>query len=264
MLILAGLIRLAGWMIILMTVVGVIAPNAFKDKKTGKIPKRSELLAGGLVLAVIASIVAAWIAPEDTPSEVVREVKPQASTSSSLAALPASADKPDTPKPKKPLDLAEARWLAKGTLQVINEAEESLMDGIRLGDNLGITRHVGRSMVEELRRWPTLSERQPGDHRQHFSHCQNAAMALQRLAGVATLARTVDSMKYVRHGEAWYHEEKQKCEQQLEATDSQIKAAIAAGDAEWDLGGFDCPTVFATDGKMVDRPKPAYCKTDTQ
>ncbi|MCW5223503.1 hypothetical protein D5041_07810 [Verminephrobacter aporrectodeae subsp. tuberculatae] len=264
--ILAVLIGLLGLLMLLVTVAGVVAPNTFKDKKTGEIPKRIELLIGGLLIAGIAFIVAAWIAPEDAPSEVVQEVKPQASTPSSLAAPPASADKPDTPEPKKPLDLAEARLFAEGTLQVINEAEESLMDGIQLGDQSGITRHVWRPLVEELGRWPTMIERQPDDHRQHFSYCQTAAMTLQQLSAIVTHERTVDSMKYVRQGEARYHKEKQKCEQQLEATDSQIKAAIAAEDAELQrkFGGRDCLTVFEVDkqtGEMVDKPKPAHCKT---
>ena len=177
----------------------------------------------------------------------------------------AAAEKPNTPELKKPLDLAEARLFAKGTLKVINDAEQSLNDGIQLGDGAGITKHVWKPLQAELARWPTLVERRPNDQREHFAYCQDAALKLQILSDSVKRERTVESMKYLRKDEAEYRKAKQQCEQQVKATDSQIKAAIAAEDAELKekFGGRECLTVLDVDsqtGKIVEAPKPPHCK----
>ncbi|MCW8209034.1 hypothetical protein D8B24_18890 [Verminephrobacter aporrectodeae subsp. tuberculatae] len=90
-------------------------------------------------------------------------------------------------------------------------------------------------------------------------------MNLQGLSFMVTREQTVEMRKYLRQSEARYLEEKQKCEQQLEKTDSQIKAAIAAEDAELKrkFGGRECLRVIMLDkngGEAVDKPRPAYCK----
>lgn len=219
--------------------------------------------------AMLAFVIAAWIAPDEASSEAVAVAKSEAAAPSSVAAtaevLAASADKPNKPELKKPLDLAEARLFAKSTLRVINEAEQSLNDGIQLGDGAGITKHVWRPLQAELERWPTLVERQPNDQREHFSYCQDAALKLQILSDAVKRERTVESMKYLRKDEAEYRKAKQQCEQQVKATDSQIKATIAAEDAELKrkFGGRDCLAVYDVDkqtGKVVEQPKPAHCK----
>ena len=90
-------------------------------------------------------------------------------------------------------------------------------------------------------------------------------MRLQTISYAVQRERTVESMKYLRKDEAEYRKAKQQCEQQVKATDSQIKAAIAAEDAELKekFGGRECLTVLDVDsktGKIVEAPKPTHCK----
>lgn len=264
--ILAGIVGLVGLLCLLVVVVGLISPSFFKDKKTGEVPKRSHIAVGGVAGAFIAFAIAGALAPDAAPAEQVAEKAPTvAQTMPEQAAPAAAAEKPSVPEPKKPLDLTEARLFAKGTLKVINEAEQSLNDGIQLGDGAGITKHVWRPLQAELERWPTLVERQPNDQREHFAYCQDAALKLQILSAAVKRERTVESMKYLRKDEAEYRKAKQQCEQQVKATDSQIKAIIAAEDAELKkkFGGRECLTVYGVDqqtGKVIEEPKPAHCK----
>ncbi len=267
--VLAGLIVLLGLLFVLVAALGAVAPGIFKDKKTGEVPKRSHLLAGGTVAAMLAFVMATWIAPDEASSEAVAVAQPDVAAPSSVAAtaepLAASADKQNKPELKKPVDLAEARLFAKNTLRVINEAEQSLKDGLQLGDGASITKHVWRPLQGELERWPTLVERRPNDQRGHFAYCQDAALKLQIFADAVQRERTVASMKYLRKDEAEYRKAKQQCEQQVKATDSQINATIAAEDAELKrkFGGRDCLVVYDVDkqtSKLVEQPKPAHCK----
>lgn len=88
--ILAGLIGLLGLLFILVAVLGVVAPRIFKDKKTGEVPKRSHMLAGGAIAAVIAFVIAGVIAPapEETPT-----AEPQQAVAKSAPQSPAPAAK---------------------------------------------------------------------------------------------------------------------------------------------------------------------------
>lgn len=265
--VLAGIVGLVGLLCLLVAAVGLIAPSFFKDKKTGEVPKRSHLAMGGVAGSFIAFAIAGALLPDTAPADQVAEKAPAAAqTKPEQAAAPAAAaEKPSVPEPKKPLDLTEARLFAKGTLKVINEAEQSLNDGIQLGDGAGITKHVWKPLQAELERWPTLVERQPNDQREHFAYCQDAALKLQILSDAVKRERTVESMKYLRKDEAEYRKAKQQCEQQVKATDSQIKAAVAAEDAELKkkFGGRECLTVYGVDqqtGKVIEEPKPAHCK----
>ncbi|RIQ63455.1 hypothetical protein [Bordetella avium] len=233
--------------------------------------QKAGIVTGWCVLAVLVLAVVSEDEPAETataspagPSQTVAaaQAKPE---QVAPAAVP---EKSSVPEPKKPLDLAEARLFAKGTLRVINEAEQSLNDGIQLGDGAGITKHVWKPLQAELERWPTLVERQPNDQREHFSYCQDAALRLQILSDAVKRERTVETMKYLRKDEAEYRKAKQQCEQQVKATDSQIKAAIAAEDAELKkkFGGRECLTVYGVDqqtGKVIEEPKPAHCKKST-
>lgn len=264
--ILAGIVGLIGLLCLLVVVVGLISPSFFKDKKTGEVPKRSHVAVGGVAGSFIAFAIAGALAPDTAPAEQVAEKVPAVAQTMPEQATPAAAaEKPNAPEPKKPLDLAEARLFAKGTLRVINEAEQSLNDGIQLGDVAGIAKHVQRPLRAELDRWPTLVERHSNDQREHFAYCHDAAMKLQTLSYAVQRERTVESMKYLRKDEAEYRKAKQQCEQQVKATDSQIKAAIAAEDAELKkkFGGRECLTVYGVDqqtGKVIEEPKPAHCK----
>ncbi len=234
--ILAGLIALLGCLFLLVAALGVIAPSIFKDKKTGDVPKRLRLAVSGIAASFIAFVIAGALLPDappaadETSSAATPAAEPDASTpdvATEVAAV--SAEQPTAPEPtyEEPLELADARRFADNTLRVINEAEQSLNDGIQLGDRAGITRHVWRPLQAELDRWPTLIGRHPDDQREHFLDCQDAALKLQMLSHGVTRERTVESMKYLRKDEAEYRKAKQRCEQQVKATDSQIKAAAA-------------------------------------
>lgn len=220
------------------------------------------VITGWCVLAVL--VLALVSEDESAESALAGPITAVAAVQTQRLAPPAAAEKPNAPEPKMPLDLAEARLFAKGMLRVINEAEQSLNDGIQLGDVAGIAKHVQRPLQAELERWPTLVERQPTDQREHFAYCHDAAMRLQTLSYAVQRERTVESMKYLRKDEAEYRKAKQQCEQQVKATDSQIKAAIAADDAELirKFGGRECLTVFDADpttGQIKEKPKPPHC-----
>lgn len=166
---------------------------------------------------------------------------------------------------KNSLDLAEARVLAKDTLQVINQAEQSLKDGIQLGDEAGVAKHVRPPLNTVLDQWPSLLERVADDQREHFAYCRDTVVRLQTLSYSVTQQQTVESKKYLRKEDADYQKTKQKCEQQVNATDSQIKAAVAAEDAELKekFGGRECLAVYGVNkqtGEVVEEPKPAHCK----
>ncbi|MFS4550048.1 hypothetical protein [Comamonas resistens] len=171
----------------------------------------------------------------------------------------------ETPITSKPLDLTQARELARSTLGVINEAEKSLIDGLKLGDMLGITKYVRQPLDAQLAQWPKLLESPPGDQREQFAYCKEAAMQLHSLSFSAARQQTVETKKFLDKEESDYRKIKQKCEARLNTTDSQIKASIAAEEAELKekFGGRECLTVYDLDsatGKVIEQPKPAHCK----
>lgn len=275
---LALIISFIGLLCSLIAVLGVIAPSLFKDKKTGVVPKRSKLLVGGVVGSVFAFGVAAALMPPtakplaaaqptvaQAPMQMAVDTSPRTSTAEPVQAVAAAQT-----EQKKPLDLEAARLLATSTLRVIGEAEQSLRDGIQLGDGAGITKHVSKPLQVELAKWSTFFSRPPGDQREHFSYCQDAALKLQMMSASVQRERTVESMKYLRKDEAEYLKAKQQCEQQVKATDSQIKAAVAAEDADLRKrlgGGRECLTVYGVDkqtGQVAAQPKPAHCKNSGQ
>jgi hypothetical protein len=212
----------------------------------------------GVIALVLVSVLFELNEEQDLPAaQAVAEIPP--------APTERPAEPESKPEHKKPLDLAKARLFAKGTLRIINEAEQSLNDGIQLGDVAGIAKHVQRPLQAELEQWPSLVERQPNDQREHFSYCHDAAMRLQTLSYAVQRERTVESMKYLRKDDAEYRNVKQQCEQQLAATDGQIKAAITAEDAELKkkFGGRECLKVFTLDkntGQVIEVPRPPHCK----
>lgn len=77
---LAGLVGLLGLLFLLIAILGVIAPAIFKNKKTGEVPGRFQLLVGGGVLAVVAFIISGTLAPS-----------PEASTIQSASSQPTGA-----------------------------------------------------------------------------------------------------------------------------------------------------------------------------
>lgn len=161
--------------------------------------------------------------------------------------------------------LSEARAFATDTLAVLEEAESSLRDGIKLGDDLGITRYVQKPLRDELTKWPAFLKMKDDDQRRHFTRCQDAMLALNGLSYSAARQATVENLKTVRKHEASYIKEKQACIKAINTSDAQIKAAIAAEDAELKrkFGGRECLTVYDFDkatNQLITLPKPSHCK----
>lgn len=65
----AGLTELLGFLLLLIASIGVVAPSLFQDKKTGKIPKRSELLLGGTIASIAFFIASALLTPTSEPQK---------------------------------------------------------------------------------------------------------------------------------------------------------------------------------------------------
>lgn len=230
-----------------------------------------ELFAGFAVLGIALAIGLTMCSGKENAKSVAVDAPPtQIAEAQSTPVHTAPEPRKGSQSPsvqtlKNSLDLEEARVLAKNTLQVINEAEQSLKDGIQLGDEAGIAKHVRRPLNALLAQWPSMLERVADDQREHFAYCRETAVRLQTLSYSTTHQQTVESKKYLRKEEADYQKTKQKCEQQINATDSQIKAAVAAEDAELKekFGGRECLTVYGVNkqtGEIVEEPKPAHCK----
>jgi hypothetical protein len=195
------------------------------------------------------------------PAAVATE--PAAAASVAKAASAASEGQADSAT-LPPMDLLAARRFAKGTLKVIDEAQQSLQDAIQLRDKIGIMRFVIRPLDAELERWPTLVTRHQDDQRQHFDYCRHAALMLQNLAHSVGREQTVESLKYVRKDEAAFNEAKQQCVDELKVTDQAIAQAAANEEAELKrkFGGRECLTVMTVDkatGQIAPKPKPAHC-----
>jgi hypothetical protein len=87
--VLAIIIRIAGCIFILITVLGVLAPVLFKDKKTGAVPKRQEFLIGGIALTALLFSVAWVIAPVAPEREAdVAVSQPATETSAAVQSPP--------------------------------------------------------------------------------------------------------------------------------------------------------------------------------
>lgn len=74
---------------LVLTIVAWFKPAAFTDKKTGKVPKRSEIAGGMFVLMLIASGISVWLSPQ--PSAPADKPKPVSSATSSTTPVAATA-----------------------------------------------------------------------------------------------------------------------------------------------------------------------------
>lgn len=70
----ASIFALLGLIFLIATVVGIASPALFKDKKTGEIPKRSQILVGGICASVIAFVITGFVAPEPEKEAIQAEV----------------------------------------------------------------------------------------------------------------------------------------------------------------------------------------------
>lgn len=102
----AGLIFVAGLIVLLAGSVGFVAPSLFKDKKTGETPKRLHLLLGGIFGAVVLFAVGAVLAPDKgATGEQVKASEAKASDVKppEVKALTAAVEEPkEAPAAKKP------------------------------------------------------------------------------------------------------------------------------------------------------------------
>ncbi|MBG7114707.1 hypothetical protein GHU20_13485 [Pseudomonas aeruginosa] len=70
--VLASVVGLLGLLFVLVAIVGLVSPRWLKNKRTGEVPKRSELLLGGVVAGVAAFLISSFLRP-DPPSQDVAQ-----------------------------------------------------------------------------------------------------------------------------------------------------------------------------------------------
>lgn len=88
MAILAGVFGLLGLVFWLVALLGLISPKLFTDKKTGEVPTRAAMGAGGAVAGIVAFVISAVISP-DSPTETA------AADSSAPAVIAKAESKPE-------------------------------------------------------------------------------------------------------------------------------------------------------------------------
>ncbi|ALS60684.1 hypothetical protein [Pandoraea norimbergensis] len=96
---LAGLFGVLSFLFLVVTLVGVIAPSLFKDKKSGEVPKRLHFLVGGVAGSVIAFVIAGALAPEKSPdsTSIASAEHVVADAKAIPSAVTTSKDVPQTP-----------------------------------------------------------------------------------------------------------------------------------------------------------------------
>lgn len=72
---------IVGCIVILVTIVGVVSPQAFTDKKTGEIPKRLPLVLGGLIVSSISFVIAISLSPDVSSKNTALDSPPKESVS---------------------------------------------------------------------------------------------------------------------------------------------------------------------------------------
>ncbi|MFN3437813.1 MAG: hypothetical protein ACK41V_08985 [Acidovorax sp.] len=231
-----------------------------------------EALVGLVGLGVAVAVTMTMCSGGGEKAEAAAE-KTAVSPSASITPKQAAAVAVTPPKPAQaeiaewpPMGRADARRFAQRTLQVVDEAQDSLADVLRLSDRAGLYKLVLNPLQQESERWPLLMARHVDDQRQHFSSCQDAMLRLVSLAHTANKTQTAETLKYFRQDEGKFQRVKQRCIEELAVTDAQITAKIAAEEADLQKrfgGGRECLTVFTTDknGQVVAKPKPAHCKS---
>lgn len=103
---LAGLIGLISLLFLLIAVIGVVAPSLFKNKKTGEIPKRRELLLGGIVVSFVAFIISGWLLSTEEPQKQGQENNKVAQAVTELTEQKNAIEKKETSKPDKTLGVS--------------------------------------------------------------------------------------------------------------------------------------------------------------
>lgn len=100
MAVMAGLLAMLGLLMLLVALIGFVLPALFKNKKTGEIPKRSQMLIGGFVAGMISFAISAVLMP-DQKSEVVSNGK----VSAVATTVSDSSENAVKPKPQNSLGI---------------------------------------------------------------------------------------------------------------------------------------------------------------
>lgn len=100
MAVIAGLLAILGLLMLVVALLGFALPALFKNKKTGEIPKRSQMLIGGFVAAMISFAISAVLMPDQKSEVVSNSVAPAAA-----AAATDSSGNTAEPKPQKSLGM---------------------------------------------------------------------------------------------------------------------------------------------------------------
>lgn len=101
MAVIAGLLAILGLLMLVVALLGFALPALFKNKKTGEIPKRSQMLIGGFVAAMISFAISAVLMPGQKSEVVSNSVAPAAAAAAATDSSGYTAE----PKPQKSLGM---------------------------------------------------------------------------------------------------------------------------------------------------------------
>ncbi|GAB3390332.1 hypothetical protein [Azotobacter armeniacus] len=94
---LAGILSVLALVLALATIVGVIAPSLFRNRKTGEVPKRLSLLVWGCISVLVAMVLAGSLVPRPAAEPAKAGTNAEAASS-----VPAADETATTPEPAGP------------------------------------------------------------------------------------------------------------------------------------------------------------------
>lgn len=262
----AVVLALLGVVFSLVTIVGVIAPSVFKDKKTGEVPKRLPLFVGGTVASVVALAISGSLMPQPVSQDSAR-VEPAPGAEVAAVAPPAeavsrtepAAAEPEPAGPKYKAPSPEA--LASAT-QYLSELDKAMTDSIAVLKNNSLPKLSAQSQ-----RFNTLANKgkelfgstvfEPLGH--CFASGIHAQSWWQAQLAAAQNSGVESAPGWIKSALGEYQSNKAEC---LKSTDP-IVAAEEDAELKEKFGGRECLTVFDLDPEtkeVVTKPKPKHCK----
>lgn len=269
---LAGIFFVLSLIGLIVAVIGLIAPSAFKYPKTGAVPTRKAVFGGGLGLFFVCTVMAGVLAPEPTGDGV-----------EPVATAPESA-KPKGSEPVKqaaPPEVATAETKPLGP-KYTEPSQESLKAAKVLIGELDDAKDAG---AEILISGGDISRM--GAHSRYLNELNAKAEAQFGATIFEPIGRCGTAASWAR---AWWHAQMSASGNGgIESTPGSIKSAyeqfvqdrreclknadpvvMAKENAELDAelkkkfgGGRECLSVLSVDPKtkeIITLPKPAHCK----
>lgn len=85
---LAGILSVLALVLAAATIVGVIAPSLFRNRKTGQVPKRLSVLVWGCIAVFVAMVLAGSLVPAPEPEAAKTGTKDAASSTRLVGGVP--------------------------------------------------------------------------------------------------------------------------------------------------------------------------------